>query len=135
METLDLEQNKGHNIMNVINRILEIGKEKVKFIVLYGSAAKGELTSLSDVDLAVFYDGDKKERFDFRVKVLGRVGDKFDIQTFQDLPLYIQKNVLATGKVIYFRDYGEVFRIFMKTIREFEDFKPRLELYYSSLGV
>ncbi len=134
MEMLDLKKNNDHNMINVINRILEIGKEKVKFIVLYGSAAKGELTSLSDVDLAVFYDGGKKERFDFRVKILGRVGDKFDIQTFQDLPLYIQKDILTTGKLIHFRDYGEVFEVFMKTIREFEDFKPRLELYYSSLG-
>lgn len=134
MEMLDFKKSEDHNLINVINRILEIGKEKVKFIVLYGSAAKGELTGLSDIDLAVFYGGSKKERFYFRTKVLGRVGDKFDIHTFQDLPLYIQKDVLTTGKVIYFRDYGQVFKVFMGTIREFEDFRPRLELYYSSLG-
>ncbi|HLB71700.1 MAG TPA: hypothetical protein VJJ51_11710 [Candidatus Methanoperedens sp.] len=46
---------------------------------------------------------------------------------------YILRDTL--GKVIYYRDYKDIFNIFMKTIREFEDFKPRLELYYSSLGV
>ncbi len=123
------------DISNAVKKIIEIGKERVEFIMLYGSAARGELTSLSDIDLAVFYNGDKKERFDFRVKILGRVNDKFDIQTFQDLPLYIQKDILSTGRVIYYRDYRKLFNIFMKTIREFEDFKPRLELYYSSMGV
>lgn len=124
-----------HDISNVIKKIKDIGGAKIKFIVLYGSAAKGKSTGLSDIDIAVYYEGDKRERFEFRVKILGRVGSKFDIQTFQDLPLYIQKDTLSTGDVIYYRDYKDIFNIFMKTIREFEDFKPRLELYYSSLGV
>jgi predicted nucleotidyltransferase len=122
-------------ISSVITKIKDIGGEKIEFIVLYGSAAKGDSTSLSDIDIAVYYQGDKKERFDFRIKILGRVGSKFDIQTFQDLPLYIQNEILSTGKVIYYRYYKDIFNIFMKTIREFNDFKPRLELYYSSMGV
>ncbi len=69
------------------------------------------------------------------MKVLGRIGNNFDVQTYQDLPLYIQKEIISTGEVLYFRDYTEIFNTFMKTIREFEDFKPRLELYYSSMGV
>ncbi len=123
------------SISEVIKKIKDIGGERIKFIVLYGSAVKGKLTILSDIDLAVFYDGDKKERFEFRIKILGRIRNEFDIQTFQDLPLYIQKDIISTGKVICFRDYRETFEIFMKTIKEFETFKPRLELYYSSLGV
>ncbi|GFO96950.1 nucleotidyltransferase [groundwater metagenome] len=124
-----------HDISSVIKKMKDIGGPKIQFIVLYGSAAKGVTTSLSDIDIAVYFDGNKQERFDFRVKILGRIDNKFDIQTFQDLPLYIQKDILSTGKVIYYRNYKEIFNIFMKTIREFEDFKPRLELYYSGLGV
>ena len=107
----------------------------IKFIVLYGSAAKGKSSNLSDIDIAVFYSGDKKERFQFRVKILGRISNKFDIQTYQDLPLYIQNEILSSGEVLYYSDYTEIFNTFMKTIREFDDFKPRLELYYSSMGV
>ena len=122
-------------ISSVITKIKDIGGANIRFIVLYGSAAKGENTRLSDIDITVYYDGGKKERFDFRVKILGRVSSKFDIQTFQDLPLYIKNEILSTGEVIYYRDYKDIFNIFMKTIREFEDFKPHLELYYSSMGV
>ncbi len=121
-------------VSDVIAKIKDIGGDRIKFIVLYGSAAKGECTKLSDIDIAVFYNGDKWERFQFRVKVLGRIGNNFDVQTYQDLPLYIQKEIISTGEVLYFRDYTEIFNTFMKTIREFEDFKPRLELYYSSMG-
>ncbi len=123
------------DVSDVITKIKDIGGDRIKFIVLYGSAAKGKTTDLSDIDIAVFYSGDKRERFQFRVKILGRIGNKFDIQTYQDLPLYIQNEILSGGEVLYFSDYTEIFNTFMKTIREFDDFKPRLELYYSSMGV
>src|SRR3990172_1125792 len=92
-------------ITNAVNKIKQLGNKKIRFIILYGSAVKGNFTDMSDIDIAVFYEGNKKERFDFRVKVLGRVNDRFDIQIFQDLPLYIQKDIISTGKMIYFRDY------------------------------
>lgn len=123
------------SMSDVIKKIKAIGGDKVRFVVLYGSAAKGKLTKLSDIDIAVFYNGDKSERFEFRKKILGRVGNEFDIQIIQDLPLYLQKDILSTGKVIYSVDYRETFEIFIKIIRGFEDFKPRLEIYYSGLGV
>jgi len=122
-------------ISGVVEKIKTIGRDKVRFIILYGSAAKGEMTELSDIDLAVFYEGDKKERFDFRVTILGRVGNEFDIQTFQDLPLYIQKDIVSSGNVIYYKGYRELFNTFIRTIRDFEHFKPRLNMYYSGLGV
>ena len=135
MAVLVSKSNLVPSISGVIEKIKTIGGDNVRFIILYGSAAKGEMTELSDIDLAVFYKGDKKERFDFRVKVLGRVGDEFDIQTFQDLPLYIRKDIASSGKVIDYKGYMEIFRIFMRTIRDFEHFKPRLDMYYSGLGV
>ena len=122
-------------LSDVIMKIKEIGGDRVKFIILYGSAAKGKFTNLSDIDIAVFYHEDSEERFKFRMKVLGRINNRFDVQTYQDLPLYLQKEIISTGDVLYFKDYTEIFNTFMKTIREFDDFKPRLDLYYSSMGV
>lgn len=135
MAGLASKDDLNQNISGVVDKIKTIGGDKVRFIILYGSAAKGEMTELSDIDLAVFYEGDKKERFDFRVKVLGRVGNEFDIQTFQDLPLYIRKDIVSSGNVIFYSGYRELFYTFLRTIREFEHFKPRLDMYYSGLGV
>jgi len=54
-------------ISDVITKIKDIGGDSIKFIILFGSAAKGRSTNLSDIDIAVFHSGDKRERFQFRV--------------------------------------------------------------------
>jgi len=120
--------NIDDKIHSVTSQILELGGNKIKFIVLYGSFAEGNQTPLSDVDIAVYYDGSKEERFKFRMKILGRVNDKFDIQTFQDLPLYIRREVLR-GKVIYFDNNRFLYEITRRTNRDFDDFKLKFYDY------
>ncbi|MCL7476365.1 MAG: nucleotidyltransferase domain-containing protein [ANME-2 cluster archaeon] len=135
MKGPELNATVQQKVSDVCQSIMEIGGEKVGFIILYGSAAKGKMSGLSDIDIAVYYVGDKEERFQFRMKILGRVSDIFDIQTFQDLPLSIQKDIMSFGDIIYYRDYAELFEMNMKIIREYEDFKPHLDVYYSCLEV
>jgi len=127
--------NAKENIPSVVNQIKKIGGAKIKFVILYGSAAEGKQTPLSDVDMAVYYEGTKEERFKFRMEALGNVNDKFDIQTFQDLPLYIRKEIISQGKILYQKNYSEIFDVFIKTIKSFGDFKPRLDIYYAGLEV
>jgi predicted nucleotidyltransferase len=122
------------NIERVIERIREIGGDRITFIALYGSVTKNRDTPLSDIDLAVFYEGSKEERFEFRMSVLGRIGDEFDVQIFQDLPLYIQKEVISYGKLLYYKEYDAVFDIYMNVIKNFDDFTWHLNLYYSYSG-
>jgi len=57
------------------------------------------------VDLAVGHGGDGRERFNFRIMVLGELGDRFDVQTFRDLPLYVRVEALK-GKAVY--GYGKI---------------------------
>lgn len=127
--------NAKENVSPVVNLIKKIGGEKIKFVILYGSVVEGKQTPLSDVDIAVYYEGNKEERFKFRMEVLGSVNDKFDIQTFQDLPLYIRNEIISHGKILYQKSYSEIFDVFIKTIKSFGDFKPRLDIYYSGLEV
>ncbi len=122
------------NIGRVIGRIRELGGDRIAFIALYGSVTKNRDTPLSDIDLAVFYEGNKEERFKFRMSVLGRTGDEFDVQIYQDLPLYIQKEVISYGKLLYYKEYDVVFNIYINVIKNFDDFKRHLNLYRSYLG-
>ena len=39
---------------------------KVKFVFLFGSYAQRKQNKLSDIDFAVYYEGDGQERFKFR---------------------------------------------------------------------
>jgi|SRR3989344_7043539 len=95
---------------------------RVKFVILFGSQAEGRAGPMSDFDFAVYYDGNDRERFDFRKSILGDVSDKFDVQVLQDLPLYVQKEVLK-GKVIYAQDLTFVYDHAYEIIKRWEDFK------------
>jgi len=120
--------NEEDNIRFVVDDIKKLGGKKIKLIILYGSFAEGKQTPLSDIDLAVYYDGTKEERFKFRMKILGNVNDKFDIQTFQDLPLYVKKEVLK-GNVIYCKESRFIYELERRTSKEFDDFKHRFYDY------
>ncbi len=118
-------------LANVVRKILEIGKERVRFIVLYGSVARGEQREESDIDICVHYKGDKNDRFQFRMKVLGELPDKYDVQILDDLPLFIQGEVLG-GKLIFYRDIDEVYDVVRRIQKELDDFLPR---YREVLGI
>ncbi len=105
--------------------------DNVEFVFLFGSYSQKKQNNLSDVDFAVYYKGDKKERFKFRLKLLAKLPDKFDVQIFQDLPLYVRKEVLK-GEVIYAKDLGFVYETAYETIKAFEDFK---KYYYDYIGM
>lgn len=106
--------------MDKIKKISDFNN--VNFIILYGSRAVGKENLMSDYDLAVYYDGDKKKRFKFLLNA--SFDKKFDVKIFQDLPIYIRKDVLK-GKIIYLKKGKEsfVYDVAYKTIKEFESFK------------
>ncbi|HMA83270.1 MAG TPA: nucleotidyltransferase domain-containing protein [Candidatus Thermoplasmatota archaeon] len=112
----------------VVEKIKKFGGENVKFIILYGSQSTNNQTPMSDADIAVYYDAGKEQRFKFRMKILGRVDDHYDIQIFQDLPLYIKKDVIK-GNLLYTSDKRLIHDISRKTYREFDDFKKRFYDY------
>jgi len=121
-------------IKKAVNKIKRIDTEnKVEFIVLYGSSVKEKYGELSDIDLAIYYHGNEEERFRFRIRVLGRLSNRFDIQMFQNLPLYIRKDIVSSGKPLYYKDYEMIFDEYLRTIKGYEDFEKHLDYYYSSL--
>ncbi len=107
-------------------------KKRIKFIILFGSMATGKNNPLSDVDIAVYYEGNKEERFRFRITALGNLPDRVDLHVFQDLPLTVQKEVIA-GKILYYRDYQFLFDQALRVIKEYEFFERYLNEYYAAL--
>ncbi len=106
---------------------------KVKFIYLYGSQASGKASPMSDYDFAIYYEGDKKERFKFLLKA--SFDKNFDVKIFQDLPLYIRKDVLK-GKVIYIKKGEDTFLYdyAYEVIKEFDMFKKYYYDYINRRG-
>ncbi|AIU69822.1 nucleotidyltransferase [Thermococcus eurythermalis] len=114
-----------------VRKILELGGERVKFIILFGSQARDEAGKDSDIDLCVYYEGSPKEAFRFRELVLGYLSDKYDVQVFQLLPVYLKRECLR-GKVLFCRDGTVLYDLAYETLKEWEDFK---RYYYDYLGL
>lgn len=119
-------------IKNALDRLKNLrGFEKVRFIILYGSAAEGRIRKNSDIDLCIDLDAETDfDRSKYRLTVLSELPDYFDVQIFSQLPLYVKKEVLR-GKVIFCRDEEYLYNTAMLTIRQFDDFKYR---FYDYIG-
>jgi len=94
-----------------VNKLIQEAKEiilehsfrnKIKKIILFGSAVENKLTINSDIDLAVeFQNITKKEAFEFRKNILGKIPDKIDLQVLNFLPEKIKKEIINNHKVLY----------------------------------
>ena len=120
----------NHFVRHALERLKTVeGFEKVRFIILYGSVAEGRAREGSDIDLCVYYDGDREEAARFRFAALSELADdRYDIQIFSHLPLYVRMEVLR-GRVLYSTDERFVYDVAYRTIRDFDDFKHRLYDY------
>ncbi|MBM4241881.1 MAG: nucleotidyltransferase domain-containing protein [Euryarchaeota archaeon] len=123
------QSGKIDKALKIIKRIE--GFKKVKFIISYGSAAKGEMREGSDIDICIYYDGESGEASQFRFRVLRELfDDVYDVQIYQQLPLYVRLEVLG-GDVIYCEDNRFLYDVAYATIKEFDDFKKR---FYDYIG-
>lgn len=116
---------------DALRKILELGGDRVRFVILFGSHARGEARKDSDVDLCVYYKGTRREAFEFRMRVLGELPDNYDVQIFSLLPFFVRKECLK-GLVLFCRDETFLYDLAYETIKEWEDFK---RYHYDYLGL
>jgi hypothetical protein len=125
-----ISSNLAQKIDRAVQKIIDLGGDKVRFIILYGSACEGRMKEDSDIDISVYYDD--ADASEFRLKVLSDLfDDVYDIKIFQQLPLPIRMQILK-GKVLYEDDTAFMYDKAYETIKEFESFKRG---YYDYLGI
>ena len=115
-------------IQEAVSRMLKISEDRVEWVILYGSFSTGNQREDSDIDLCVYIVGGKDERFRIRKKILGSLGDRFDVQMFQDLPVYVRIEILK-GKVLFCRDESQLNDIAYSTIQDYNLFEHSYKLY------
>jgi predicted nucleotidyltransferase len=101
--------------------------EEVLAVFLFGSVVREEQTHFSDVDLCLVLEP-KPLPFEPAVlshKRLDYLKDfHFDIQIFQQLPIYIRRRVLKEGRLLFARDEARLYELAFRTAQAFEDFRP-----------
>lgn len=106
----------------------EVLKDKeIVAAILFGSFPQ---EGFSDIDVCiVLYPGKYENLYlsEKRLKLMEALGD-FDIQIFQQLPMYVRIRVLK-GKVLFCRDEKILYEVAIQTIKEFEDYKKIYDEY------
>jgi predicted nucleotidyltransferase len=102
-------------------------RSEVVFAYLFGSAARGELRPLSDVDVAVFL-ADGVDAFEARTELLalltGHLGtDKVDLIVLNGAPTALLGRVLLDRRVLCDKDPFRRHRFESRALREFHDFR------------
>ncbi|MDI6811499.1 MAG: nucleotidyltransferase domain-containing protein [archaeon] len=101
-------------------------------ILLFGSYAGGKPTKRSDIDVCIV-----KPLEDILDAIYGKLGGKYDIKVFENLPLYVKMEVIRHHWVIYGDelDLSEYFYFFRRLWQdmeyriagnEFKDFGERM---------
>ena len=94
-------------------------KGRVKAILLFGSHAGGVVTRRSDVDICViFADISLREATKFRIRIMGQLPEKVDVQVFNVLPQKIKRSIAINHKILY---RGSNFDNISFTIRHLKD--------------
>ncbi len=103
-------------------------------VSLFGSFARGE-KNYGDIDVCLFLRGKKPNKVISKKKLeyVSEFGDRFDIQIFQQLPLYIRERVLREGKILLSKNTDLLYDIAIAFIKEYEDYRPIYESYLEAV--
>jgi hypothetical protein len=88
------------------SRLAELCKKHdVRVLKLFGSAARGEDTPASDIDLLVEFEGEKSlfDLIGLELELTEVLGRKVDLLTELSISPYLRDRILASASVIYER--------------------------------
>ena len=119
-----------------INCIIEKAKKDrlVLAVALFGSYARNE--QHNDIDVCIFLKSKIYSQLQLSKKKLEYQPDqeKYDVQIFQQLPLYIRKRILKEGRILYCHNEEELYDVYFTTIKDFELFEPYYEQYLAAVA-
>src|SRR3989344_3465662 len=98
VQKIEISYEKAKNkLKKFFGEIMKRKDKRIKFVFVFGSVLTPRFNKLSDIDVCIYYDSDKKKRFNFLLNIKASSPD-LDIHIFQDLPLFVRKEVLK-GKL------------------------------------
>src|SRR3990170_1276453 len=105
-------------------------------VLRFGSRARGEAASQSDVDVClVLTPRFQTERLSLAQKRLEYLtGIDLDISIFQELPIYVRRRVLKEGRLVFVRDEDLLYEVAYRTAQAFEDFRHIYDAYLDQVA-
>jgi hypothetical protein len=104
-----------------IKEDFEFIKDSAKGVLLFGSHAAGKADKRSDIDICLVRPKDKR----VLIRAFERLGDKYDIKIFEELPLSIKIDVIKNHRTI-FGDEVDLSYYFYRFRKEWRDAEARI---------
>jgi len=111
--------------MKTLERIkedFEFIKDEVKGVLLFGSHAAGKADKKSDIDICLVSPENKR----VLLKLFEKLGDKYDVKIFEELPLHIKMDIIKNHRTI-FGDEVELSYYFYNFRKEWRDVEHRIK--------
>ena len=97
---------------------------RVLAVILFGSAARRRAHQGSDTDICLVLRRDSYAPLQLsRIKLEYMRDFNYDIEIFQQLPLYIRRRVLKEGRVLYAANTELLYEVAFAFIREFAHYE------------
>ncbi len=117
-------------LTHCLRHVLE--QHPVTLAYLYGSAAIGRMTPLSDIDIALVLDEDTVSdfpRLQFELMVADRIDEECgisqaDVRIVNDAPIMLRGRVVTEGISLFVRDEAKRIAFEARTRDEYFDFLP-----------
>lgn len=109
--------------------------QSIQLVYLFGSAASGHMTPLSDIDIA-YLDNGSASPFDFEIELEACVrkampdAGRIDLVRLKGAPIQAKFNVVHDGKLLFARNDEIRSEFEAETVLEYLDFEPTLERFY-----
>jgi len=121
---------KTEQVQTVCRTVTETmaGMDGIQVVIVYGSAATGNMRTGSDVDVAVLFE--KPLDMEMRLAVWDRLTDalkcEVDVVDLYGLGGEILHQILTQGRVVIKNDAQAFFRILQRMVYNEEDFMPQV---------
>ena len=124
-----------------LHTLLEQAREDtaVLAVILFGSAARGEATPASDVDVCLVLEPWEDRPAAQDPSTLARKRVEYlhldlDVKLFQQLPLYVRHRVLKEGRVLFVRDTDRLYAVAFRAAQAFGDFSRTYREYLEAVA-
>lgn len=126
-----MDRQRSVAVMHLVS--LARNDRHVLAVLLFGSEARSEAHSQSDVDICIALDA-AAESVSSRTRRAYLRDVELDVNIFQVMPLHLRRRALKEGRVLFCRDEDALYQLAFKTAREYEDFRPIHEAYLEAVS-
>ena len=105
-------------------------ENQVLLALVFGSVARGDNSSISDIDIGLFFSPNttKKERFDSILIISSKIQrilkkNEIDIVAINDAPSRLKFKIMTEGKIIYCENMELFYTLKEKAMLEYFDFQ------------